>query len=163
MQQHDALHNAARTIAFTLGVPPELVGIPGDKTYSNYAEARLSFYQETVIPLARELVGAINHWFEGQLEGAHLEINLDNVDALQLARDAQWARLEKSTMLSLNEKREAIGYEPVDHGDEHYVSAGQLPLSTPPLQDVETGEEEAPPAKPKGKKRGDDDWLSLVH
>ncbi len=34
---------AAREIALAFGVPPMLLGIPGDNTYSNYAEANLSF------------------------------------------------------------------------------------------------------------------------
>ena len=35
---------AAREIALAFGVPPMLLGIPGDNTYANYAEANLSFW-----------------------------------------------------------------------------------------------------------------------
>ena len=35
----EAKHVAAREIALALGVPPMLLGIPGDNTYSNYQEA----------------------------------------------------------------------------------------------------------------------------
>jgi len=167
MQFVEGMNRAAREIAFVLGTPPELVGLPGDKTYSNYAEARLSFYQETVIPDAREIVSALNRWFARQLgKGVYIELDLDNVDALQMARDAQWARIEKSTTLSLNEKRDALDYEPVDGGDEHYVSAGQIPLSTPALVTAETGAEEQPPGaaakKPASKKKGGQ-WRWVQH
>jgi len=34
-----AKDGAAREIALAFGVPPMLLGIPGDNTYANYAEA----------------------------------------------------------------------------------------------------------------------------
>lgn len=129
MQFVDSKNVAAREIAFTLGVPPMLLGIPGDNTYSNYQEARLAFYQETVIPLANMIVRALNHWFARALgKGVCIELNTDDLDALATVRKEQWERIQNSTILSLNEKREALGYEAVDGGDAHYVSAGSLPL-----------------------------------
>jgi len=43
---------AAREIAVAYGVPPMLLGIPGDATYANYQEANRAFYRLTVLPLA---------------------------------------------------------------------------------------------------------------
>ena len=43
----EAKHTAAREIALAFGVPPMLLGIPGDNTYSNYREANLSFWRQT--------------------------------------------------------------------------------------------------------------------
>jgi hypothetical protein len=41
-----------------LGVPPMLLGIPGDNTFANYQEANRSFVRQTVLPLKmREAVG----------------------------------------------------------------------------------------------------------
>jgi HK97 family phage portal protein len=34
-------YSAARDVSLAFGVPPQLIGIPGDNTYSNYQEARL--------------------------------------------------------------------------------------------------------------------------
>ena len=39
----EAKHGAAREIALALGVPPMLLGIPGDNTFSNYQEANRTF------------------------------------------------------------------------------------------------------------------------
>ena len=47
----DAKHNAAREIALCFGVPPMLLGIPGDNTYANYQEANRAFCRSTVLPL----------------------------------------------------------------------------------------------------------------
>jgi HK97 family phage portal protein len=44
----DTKYSAARDIALAWGVPPQLLGIPGDNTYANYAEARLAFWEDTI-------------------------------------------------------------------------------------------------------------------
>jgi len=164
MEHHEALNNSARTIAFVLGVPPELVGIPGDKTYANYQEARLAFYQEAVIPLARELCRAMQNWFAPVLgKGVTIEPDLDKIDALQSVRLDHWDRVQKDTILSLNEKREALGYEPVDGGDEHYVSAGQIPVATPAVVDAATGAQDEPPADKKKPSKTIGRWQYVRH
>ena len=38
---------AARDIAIAFGVPPILLGIPGDATYANYQEANRAFFRLT--------------------------------------------------------------------------------------------------------------------
>ena len=42
---------AARDIALAFGVPPLVLGIPGDNHYANYQEANRAFRRQTVIPL----------------------------------------------------------------------------------------------------------------
>jgi hypothetical protein len=46
-------HTAAREIALAFGVPPMLLGIPGDNTFANYQEANRVFFRQTVLPLAQ--------------------------------------------------------------------------------------------------------------
>ena len=53
---------AAREIAIAFGVPPMLVGIPGDATYANYQEANRAFYRLTVLPLATKVMADLAHW-----------------------------------------------------------------------------------------------------
>ncbi len=42
---------AAREIALAFGVPPLLLGLPGDATHANYAEANRALWRQTVLPL----------------------------------------------------------------------------------------------------------------
>jgi phage portal protein BeeE len=107
-----------------------LLGIPGDNTYSNYAESNRAFYRQTVIPMAQWLARALTHWFQADLErDQRLVIDLDSIEALQTERAELWTKLQATTFLTINEKREALGYQPVDGGDEVYIGAGQLPIS----------------------------------
>ena len=58
----EAKHVAAREIALALGVPPMLLGIPGDNTYSNYQEATRAFWRPTVLPLVSRTAKALSAW-----------------------------------------------------------------------------------------------------
>ncbi len=58
----EAKNGAAREIALAFGVPPMLLGIPGDNTYANYAEANRAFWRQTVLPLAERTAAALGDW-----------------------------------------------------------------------------------------------------
>jgi HK97 family phage portal protein len=113
-----ARHAAAREIALAFGVPPMLLGIPGDNTYANYQEANRALWRQTVLPLAQRVVGALAHWLAPAL-GAELrlEIDADRIDALSADRAAAWTRIADAPFLTLNEKRIALGYSPLEGGD----------------------------------------------
>lgn len=107
-------YSAARDVALAFGVPPQLLGIPGDATYSNYKEARLAFYEDTVLPLLNHLLGALNPWFEEPFNGAKIVPNLDSIPAIADKRQEKWDMVDKSRELTLNERREAKGYPPIE-------------------------------------------------
>jgi HK97 family phage portal protein len=106
----EARHMAAREIALAFGVPPMLLGIPGDATYSNYREANLAFWRMTVLPLVNRAARAIGAWLEPRVGGG-LAADIDGVPAFQEDRALQWARIEAATFLTLEEKRRLAGLE----------------------------------------------------
>jgi phage portal protein BeeE len=83
---------AAREIALAFGVPPLLLGLPGDNTYANYAEANRAFWRQSVLPLLNRTFGSIAHWLSPSF-GAdfRLEPDLDRIEALSTERAALWA------------------------------------------------------------------------
>ena len=103
---------AAREIALAFGVPPLLLGLPGDSTHANYAEANRAFYRQTVIPLVRRTADSIAHWLEPAIGQATLEPDLDAIEALAPERESLWRRVQAADFLTRDEKREAIGYAP---------------------------------------------------
>ncbi|HWJ99432.1 MAG TPA: phage portal protein [Xanthobacteraceae bacterium] len=107
----EAKHTAAREIALAFGVPPMLLGIPGDNTFSNYAEANRSFYRGTVLPLANRLLSSLVNWLSPAYGGVlRLEPDLDQVQALSMERDSLWQRVGGADFLTDEEKRTAVGY-----------------------------------------------------
>lgn len=109
---------AAREIALAFGVPPLLLGLPGDSTHANYAEANRAFYRQTIIPLVRRTADSIAHWLEPAFGPATLEPDLDAIEALAPERESLWRRVQGAGFLTEAEKREAIGYPP-DRPAEH--------------------------------------------
>ncbi|MCG6557278.1 phage portal protein [Ruegeria sp. 1NDH52C] len=101
---------AAREIALAFGVPPMLLGIQGDATYSNYQEANRAFYRLTVLPLVTRVAANLSDWLSG-LSGEEvlLKPDLDQVPALAAERDAQWARVSRADFLTGAEKRMLLG------------------------------------------------------
>jgi HK97 family phage portal protein len=102
-------HAAAREIALAFGVPPQLLGIPGDATYANYREANAAFWRGTVVPLVRKTAGALTGWLGGRFQGVEITPDLDAVPALQPERDALWARLNAAGFLTDEERRRMAG------------------------------------------------------
>lgn len=104
---------AAREIALAFGVPPMLLGLPGDATYANYQEANRAFYRLTVLPLAGRVLGRLSGWLGAHLgEGAVLSPDLDRISALSAERDAQWTRIAGAEFLTEAEKRSMLGLPP---------------------------------------------------
>jgi len=112
---------AAREIAQAFGVPPMLVGVPGDATFSNYKEARLHLWEDTILPLLNRLINHLNTWlvpvYSGSAGDLHVTYDADAIPPLAHKRESTWERLDRCTFLTTNEKREALGYPPLKEGD----------------------------------------------
>lgn len=115
----NAKYVAAREIAQVFGVPPTLVGVPGDATFANYKEARLHVWEDTILPLLDRLAHEFNTWLPHfyDVKNIRLEHDLDAIPALAPKREALWARVRDADFLTLNEKRQILGYAPVEGGN----------------------------------------------
>lgn len=120
---------SARDICLAFGVPPQLLGIPGDNTYSNYQEARLAFWEDTVIPLLGSVFQSWNQWLAPDFgEGLELRPDLDQVPAIVDKRMKLWEMADASQDLTINERRQMKGYEPVPGGDTLLIPANLIPV-----------------------------------
>jgi HK97 family phage portal protein len=110
----EARNAASRDIALAFGVPPMILGIPGDNTYSNYQEANRAFYRLTVLPLVSRTAREISAWLGPVFgQGLRLEADLDRIEGLAAEREALWRRVSEAGFLTDDEKREAVGYRPL--------------------------------------------------
>ncbi|MEZ5734377.1 MAG: phage portal protein [Novosphingobium sp.] len=100
---------AARDIALAFGVPPMLLGLPGDSTYANYREANRALWRLTLLPLAAKLLSALGEGLAGWFPDATLAIDLDRVPALAEDRERLWAQVSGAGFLSDGEKRAILG------------------------------------------------------
>jgi HK97 family phage portal protein len=110
MEFHRTKEAAARDVALAFGVPPMLLGLPGDNTYANYAEAHRAFYRLTVLPMVAKTLAALSGWLQPFYgEGFQLKVDEDNVPALAEEREALWRRVAGAGFLSDAEKRRLLG------------------------------------------------------
>jgi HK97 family phage portal protein len=100
---------AARDIALAFGVPPMLLGLPGDSTYANYREANRALWRLTLLPLAAKLLAALGEGLAGWFPDAKLAIDLDRVPALAEDRERLWAQVAGAGFLGDAEKRALLG------------------------------------------------------
>lgn len=109
---------SAREIAQVYGVPPMLVGVPGESTFSNYKEARYHLWEDTIIPHLEIIKSELNKWLAPVFgDGLSLQYDTDAIPALAPKREALWGKIAKASFLTINEKRALVGYSPVPKGD----------------------------------------------
>lgn len=100
---------AAREIALAFGVPPMLIGLPGDNSYANYREANKAVWRMTILPLAdkilTELAQGLTPWFPE----ARLWVAVDKVPAMAEDRERLWRSVSGAEFLTTEEKRAMLG------------------------------------------------------
>lgn len=100
---------AAREIATAFGVPPMLLGLPGDATYANYKEASRALWRSTILPLAGTILDGLAQGLRAWLPGVTLSVDLDRVTALAEDRERLWGQVSAADFLSREEKRAMVG------------------------------------------------------
>lgn len=117
-------HKEAITIlCFVYGLPVDLVY--GQSKYENAKEAKKAIYEMNAIPLAEEFGADLLHHF-GLDDQYEFRVNTDAISVLQ---DDPGDVLDNLTKMNatLNEKREAYGYDPID---EPWADQPMLPMGT---------------------------------
>ncbi len=111
---------AAREIALAFGVPPMIIGLPGDNAYANYREANRALWRLTIMPLLGSILDGLNsaltQWpsFGADRVGP-LRVDMDQIPAFSEDRERLWSRINAADFLSDDEKREAVGLMPATH------------------------------------------------
>ncbi|TIX49387.1 phage portal protein [Alteraurantiacibacter aquimixticola] len=103
---------AARDIALAFGVPPMLLGLPGDNTYSNYREANRALWRLTLLPLTGKILSSISEGLAPWFPGTALSVDLDQIPALAQDRETLWSQVTSAEFLTDSEKREMLGLPP---------------------------------------------------
>jgi len=139
MEFLETKNGAAREIALAFGVPPMLLGLPGDNTYSNFQEANRAFYRQTVLPLVRKTANALGCWLS-EAEGLDVELtpDLDAIPALAAERDALWKRIADADFLTVGEKRAMLGLPSLPAPETAPASETETARQSAPARQTET-------------------------
>lgn len=103
-------------ICYGLGVDPIIIGLNKSASYNNKNEAEKGLYTKVVIPLMRELADQLGPFLELQ-EGEYLDIDYSHIPVLQTDMKELADALSKAKDMTINEKRQKRGLEPINGGD----------------------------------------------
>ena len=150
----------AQEIASVFGVPTQMLGIEGSQTFANYEQARMSFWLDTVMPVLDLYVSELTRFFSSHFEMQGLEVCYqdEDIEALEPMRKDRRTELLGTDVLTLNEKREVIGYEPINEveADQIYVDPNRIPLGLDIFSEEERQTEDVAKALMRaGLSRGD--------
>jgi HK97 family phage portal protein len=158
----ELMNMSAREIALCFGVPAQLVGI-ADQTYANVAEARLSLYEETIIPLLNRLESDLNEYLAPLYEGdLSIRYDIDSIPAMAEKRKQIFANVSQGVqqgILTRNEARDRLGLEPIDGGDSLLVPSNLFPLGE--VDDTPDDEDNDMPVDAEGNEKYDDTYEML--
>jgi HK97 family phage portal protein len=129
MDHRESMLTTARFIAGVFHTPPQLVNIPGESTYSNYSEAKVAYYSDTVLPYLESDLEDLNGWL-APLFGDDLVLwyDEDAIPAMEPRRKEKAERINAATYMTINEKRRAMGMDDVGGGDVIFVPSTSIPL-----------------------------------
>ncbi|MFM9973269.1 MAG: phage portal protein [Beijerinckiaceae bacterium] len=107
-------NSAAREIALAFGVPPLVLGISGDNTHANFAEANRVFWRQCVAPLVKKTAQSLGVWLSRHHdERVTLTPDFDAVDAMNDTREPLWKAVTAADFLTVDEKRSLLGFGPM--------------------------------------------------
>ncbi len=114
--------SSQQRVLVAIGVPPVLLG--QEATFSNYAQARMSFYEDTAEPLQSRLDDRLDSdLLYADFDGSHdLELKFDTskVSALRPVRELRWQNAQAGVQggwLSVNRALAMVGEAPEPDGD----------------------------------------------
>ena len=159
----ELMNMSAREIALCFGVPAQLVGI-ADQTYANVAEARLSLYEETIIPLLDRIESDLNEWLSPLYDGdISIQYDIDSIPAMAEKRKQIFANVSlgvQQGILTRNEARERLGLEPIDGADSLLVPSNLFPLGE--VEELAPEQDKPKPVDSEGnEKYYEQEWAEL--
>ena len=102
---------AVTALCFVFRLPVDLYY--GQAKYENAKEAKKTIYEQNAIPLANEFAEDLIRFLKMDSEGYELKVNTDRIEVLKASSGEVLDNLTKMHA-SLNEMREAYGYERIE-------------------------------------------------
>lgn len=110
----EAKSSIARDICMPFGIPPMLIGLPGDNTYANMGEARRAFWLDVLIPwYGMPLANSLTHFMYPDDVNAEIVVDVDAIDAVKEYRTNFYQSVAVADFLTVDEKRAMCGFDPV--------------------------------------------------
>jgi HK97 family phage portal protein len=135
--------NVTYSIYTALKIPLPLIS-PEHMTMSNYENANLTLYDNAILPLVNRLYHELTVFLMPRYpnsENLCIAYSPDEITALEPRRVTDLKQIKEIGVLTVNEIRAKMGYEPLQGGDTLYGSLSEAPVA----QDTYTSDEPKEP------------------
>ena len=124
----------ADDMARLTGVPNAVMGVTSGETFANSDASIRIFLRETIKPIVEDLVNVLNwHLIPNELDLRFIDPTPEDVEnKLNVLKTA-----EQTNTLTINERREILGYEAIEGGDDIMVPFAKTPLNAVPADPVD--------------------------
>jgi HK97 family phage portal protein len=121
-----------REICAAFNWAPELIGDTDARTYNSMPEARKASWMEAILPILDNIRDEYNARLAPMFgDRLFIDYDRDQIDALAEDQAKVWERVQKSTFISVNEAREAVGYETHDDPEADVPRELKTPAADP--------------------------------
>ena len=125
------MQEMAKYVATAFGVPLPLVDNDAS-TFNNVEQAKERLWTDTILPLLNEFLESFGKWLLPAY-GKDLKFgyNEDSIPALEGIRAKRFTRMADSIgkgLITINEGRDAIGYDDIEGGDDLLIPSQLIPL-----------------------------------
>ena len=107
---------------------PAVLIMNESSTYNNMKEAREALWEENLIPELKQVKDQLNNYFGQYFPDVQIDFDLSDIGVLQENEREKVDYLKTADFLTINEKRELMGYEPIADGDTLLIPANLLPI-----------------------------------
>tara|TARA_Y100001951_G_scaffold34969_1_gene27600 strand:- start:16382 stop:18019 length:1638 start_codon:yes stop_codon:yes gene_type:complete len=112
-------------------IPVQLLNNTESSTYNNMKEAKKAFYVNAVIPELIKVRDELNRWLVPAYgEKYYLDFDFNSIPELQQEQEKLVDQLSKSYWLTMNEKRQAMGYGVSENTmlDNYFLPSNLIPV-----------------------------------
>lgn len=123
----------AEEVCRYLNIDPILLGVSGASSYNSIEQAQLSFLSHCIYPLISLIENEFNRKLLKPSERSKVYIDFDENHIMFADKSATanyYSTLVKNGILTINECRHNLGYNPVDGGDKNIIPFTDLSQNT---------------------------------
>jgi HK97 family phage portal protein len=139
LQLIESYNATVKDLCNIFSIPVQLLNNTESSTYNNMKEAKKAFYVNAVIPELVKVRDELNRWLSPAYgDKLYIDFDFNSIPELQQEQEKLVEQLTKSYWLTMNEKRQAMGYGVSDNTvlDDYFIPSNFIPLD-----DFSMGEE----------------------
>jgi len=131
LQLIESYNATVKDLCNIFSVPVVLLNNMEASTYNNMREAKKAFYVNAVIPELVKVRDELNRWLTPAYgDNLYIDFDFNSIPELQQEQEKLVDQLTKSFWLTMNEKRQAMGYGLSENTvlDDYFIPSNYIPL-----------------------------------